>query len=120
MRGQIVQCGLCGTTVKLGKAGRLPEHMTHGYRPRRCNGVRRGLVIAEAAKALTPRQDQWRRAARTRELRFHQSGKSLENDPAQRHRWLYRNGWLPAQQARQWDQVYPWNYQVKYGRSYAW
>lgn len=122
MKRVLAKCGLCGSLVKLTKSGMIPDHRVvhwNGDRRRnRCNGVRDGINIAFAATAA-PVEHYWRGQARAKALRYHQAGKSTANDPAQRHRWLYRNGWLPEQLARQWDQVYPWNYQIKYGRSYT-
>jgi hypothetical protein len=121
MRRLPVKCGLCGALVKLTKSGKLPDHLRreiYGRSFARCNGISEGIHIGLAARAA-PVAHQWKRQAHIRARRFHESGKSLERDRAQRHRWLYRNGWLPAQLARRYDQVYPWSYQIKYGQHYA-
>lgn len=115
MKRMQVVCGLCGQLVKLTKSGQVPEHPQSGWpkNRNRCNGVRDGLFIGLAAKPLNPLQQRWRREARARRLRYHQAGKSVENDPRQRNRWLYRNGWLPEQQRR--EHAYTWLYALKAG-----
>lgn len=111
MRGHLVECGLCGTTVKLGKGGRLPEHLTNGYRPRRCNGVSRGLRIAMAA-ASQPWRRHW--PAIERRWAFRNASQALVHDPGvqylvtreQRHAaykgWA-RNAWtiMPRRRRRE-------------------